>query len=187
MAQLAQKEKIEMDAKIVRELMVEDLDVPAASSESKAPSVARITDRHRRAARLFALGYSATQVAAQTGYQLPRLSVLKKDPAFVELISFFRGQVDAQFVTVAERLADMTGDSIAEIQSRLENSPEEFTVNELRDLIALGADRTGHGPARTGESSRTSINISIAERLESAQARVIEGTAKEVPNDHDED
>ena len=154
-------------AEIARPLNADEIDMPAAPSE--AQTLKRISDRHRRMARMLASGMTPTQVCVATGVLPPRLSVLQNDPSFSALVAFYREQVDEAFVETTEKLAELSGEAVAELMERLETQPEQLDVKELLDIAKLGLDRTGHGPQ---SSTQNTVNVNIGARLDSAYARM---------------
>ena len=103
------------------------------------------------------------------GYDPSRVSILKSDPAFTELVAFYRKGQEEQYYGIHEKLAGVAGDALDELQERLEEKPKDFSVGQLMDLSKMGADRTGHGP-----SSSTTIDVKhgLAEKLDAARKRV---------------
>jgi hypothetical protein len=59
--------------------------------------------------------------------------------------------------------------AIEEAFHRLENEPEKVPFSLLKDLIQLGADRTGHGPSTT---QNVNVNVGLADRMAAAQKRL---------------
>lgn len=164
-------------AEIARPLTAEEIDLPAAPSE--APALKRLSERHKRMARMLAQGMTPTQVCHATGILPPRLSVLQRDPSFSALVDFYAKQADEIFVETTERLAEVSGAALDEIMDRLEVQPEQLKMGELLDIAKLGLDRTGHAPASSQQSANLTINI--GQRLDSAWERMktINGKAEE--------
>lgn len=159
-------------AEIVRSLSLEEVNevVPASGPQP----LKRISDRHRRMARMLASGLSEGEVCAACGILGPRLSVLKADPSFSALVAFYRNQVDEHFIEVTERLADLGLAAVDELQERLDTSPEAFSIDELLDVSKMALDRAGHG---VKQQTNVNFTFNIAQRLEEAQRRMktIEG------------
>lgn len=158
-----------LEATYVRELREADLGILAVTDRDTTPApIKRITERHHMVARLLAAGTPEGEVAALTGYDNSRISVLKNSPAMQELIALYRREVNTQFASVLDHMAGLSTDAIIEIRERLEESPEDFSIKELTSVAELTLDRTGFGKAST---VNTNVNISLASRLEAARAR----------------
>lgn len=163
------RRKLPLEAEFVRELNDADLGILAVTDrESPAVELKRITERHHMVARLLAAGTREGEVAALTGYDNSRISVLKSSPAMQELIALYREEVDVQFASVLDHMAGLSKEAILEIRNRLEEDPEKFSVKELKEVAELTLDRTGHGKATTVNNN---VNVSLASRLENARAR----------------
>lgn len=152
----------------LRDLDESDLpDLLDPPPQPPATVIARLRQRHHAAARLLAEGRKVAEVAMITGYQPGRISALQADPAFIELIHYYSSQVDAVYVSVHERLAALSESAVGELQDRLEETPEKFSVRELKELAELALDRTGFAPKGNGGGSGTTpvgpsvLNISF--------------------------
>ena len=122
--------------------------------------IAKLRHSHHMLARLLAEGRPNSEAALVTGYSPSRISILKNDPAFKELIEYYKGQVEQQYVNVHERLAALGLSTIDELAERLEANPDDFTARELMELAALTLDRAGHGPtAKTQVSGAVTITV----------------------------
>lgn len=163
-----------LHAQITRELTEEELDTAPAPANIAA--VKRITDRHRRMARMLASGCTPGEVCAATNITGPRLSVLQNDPSFKALVEFYRTREDEEYSLVQQRLEELGGAAIDEIQDRLETSPEGFDIDDLLEVGKFAFDRSGHGPA--SKTTQTNVNVNIAARLEEAQRRMKDITPK---------
>jgi hypothetical protein len=89
------------------------------------------------------------QVSVSLGYSLSRISILKSDPTFRELLSYYEKQHEALHLDVQERLINLGLDSIETLQSRLDDDPDEFSNKELLEVAEMALDRTGHGKSST--------------------------------------
>lgn len=136
------------------------------------PRLKRIKDSHHAVARLLADGVRPIEIALITGYAPGRISHLNKDPAFRELVDFYRQNIDLARQDLHDRLAALSFDAAQELQRRLEESPDDFSLKELMSVVAMTADRTGYGPKTT----QVNVNVNLAERLEAARRRANAGT-----------
>ncbi len=168
-----------VSAEVVRELTAVDLTLLGLDRGVKAPTLKRLRDSHHSIARLMAQGLRNTDIAAITGYSQSRLSILKADPAFEELISFYKSNVDeikdAAFAGVQEKLAAVNHEAIEELHERLLDAPEAINTDQLLDVIKATSDRTGHGPQT--KSTNVNVNIDLAARVAAGRARVGAGAA----------
>jgi hypothetical protein len=136
---------------------------------TKAPSLTRLTERHHRLARMIAEGIPLQEAGIACGYISSRVSSLNNDPAFKDLIKFYGVQVNAHYLELQERLGHIAADAADILSNRLEETPEDFDTSDLMKLVALGADRTGHGPSST---QNTNVNVNFGARLDAARERI---------------
>lgn len=177
-ARLRGRAGAELTAYVVRDLTPADLELTLVSKGTTAPSIVKIRDRHHYLARCLASGMADAEASLHTGYTASRISILKGDPAFQELLAFYHANVDAAFSDMNRRMATLGTDMVEELHSRLEEDPESLPSELVLDAIKVLADRTGNGPS----SKTTNVNISVglADRMEAGLRRVktIEGSAE---------
>ena len=149
--------------RIVRNLEPADLAAPAPQTRLQ-----RISERHHGLARALAAGMGPGEAAAVMRYTRERVTSLQQDPAFRELVEFYRSKVDDAFDAVHEHLAGMTMEALQELRQRLESEPEQFSNKELRELLTAGLDRTGYG---TRAQVDVAVTHDLGERLEAARRR----------------
>lgn len=154
---------------LVRELVPEDLELLATEKGVKAPELKRIRDVHHALARLLATGMPESHAAEATGYSLSRISILKADPTFIELLQFYREQGSIEVGDFTDRLVQTAKMAQEIIQDRMIDSPELFENDELRKLAVDFADRAGFAP---NKAKNVTVNINLAGRLERARQRV---------------
>lgn len=126
-------------------------EVPEGSVVSSAPALQRIRTSHHLLAKVLAEGRTEHEAALITGYSSSRISVLKADPAFKQLVEYYSSQIHQIYLDVHSRIKDLGLDSIEEIQARLDENPASFTNNQLMELAKLTLDRSGHGPTSKTE------------------------------------
>lgn len=161
---------VPIDAAVVRELDRADLVLLATEKGSKPSAIKRITERHHALARSLAGGMKESDAAPLHGYSISRVSILKGDPAFKELLEFYREDAQRPYRDLHTRLAGIAIDAVEELSNRLEEEPEKVTNGQLMEMAKLGADRTGHGPQTS--SFNINANVNLASRLEEARKRV---------------
>lgn len=153
-----------------RDLTKADLSMPAPAPLAAQPLKA-IRDSHHALARCLATGMSEGDASITTGYSPGRISVLKADPQFQDLLEFYRGSATDAVADFRARMADMGMDALAELRDRMESAPEDFSPGLLKEIVRDMADRTGHAPQR-GPTSVTQVNIGLTERMARARERV---------------
>lgn len=175
---------------VVRALTRQDMKL--AGTKPKVPvkvsSLKRLSERHRNLARIIASGVPVWEAASMSGYTETRISMLKSDPAFANLVRFYAENKDAIFETMYEKLSGMGSEAADLLRERMEEAPDEITTPALLDMVKVGADRTGHGP----QSTNVNVNVNIADRLNAARKRIasakqIDAKAEEVKDDSGSD
>ncbi len=156
-----------LSAEVVRELTQSDLALLATERGIKPTSVQRITDRHHALARCLASGMSITESCLVTGYTPSRISVLRGDPAFEELIAFYRNDKAKTVLDYQEKLAIARNMATDGLIDRMEEKPEAFSAGDYLDIIKTSADRTGHGPKQTN----VNVNVNLGDRMKAARER----------------
>ena len=73
-------------------------DLSHLTVKREASVVQTLRDNHHRIARAVASGMSVTDVAATCGVTIARVSSLKADPAFAELVAHYRAIITAEWV-----------------------------------------------------------------------------------------
>jgi hypothetical protein len=156
----------------VRALTPSDLEIlrrPAAISTIKS-----IRDSHHTIAWLLALGKTDIDVAREVGISVTRVSQLKQDPTFRELLATYRADISLARREHVDALASLATSNMLkaerQIADTLDEADAEGKVIPLRDLTRITADRMdrfGYGK----HSSSTNINVGFAAKLEAAISR----------------
>lgn len=123
-----------------------------------AAPLKELRQSHHNLARLLAQGLKAVEISSITGFSQSRISILKNDPAFKELVCHYTAQKDSAFADILGQLKSLSADALAELQTRLHDSPQDISANQLMALLELTLDRTGH--AVTQKIQTTNVNIS---------------------------
>lgn len=161
-----------MSAVQVRELDSVDVALLGEEKGSRAAPLKRLSERHHALARCLASGMEPGDAAITCGYVLSRVSILKADPAFQELLAFYHQDVNTKYLDMHGVLAGLSQDAAMELRERLEEDiqadDKKISMTQLMELTKLGADRTGFGP----QSSQVNVNVDLAGRLQAARERV---------------
>lgn len=160
---------------IVRPLTAADLAELDAPRGVVSFPLKKLRDSHHLLARCIAMGWSLREIAEKTGYSYSRISILKSDPTFAELIAVYRNKVDEMRDEVARdhfvQLAALHGDVIEELQDRVADEPQLISTDTLLDLAKFTSDRIGLGP--TSKSQNLNLNIDLAGRVAAGRQRAL--------------
>lgn len=153
----------------VRELTPHDLNT---FRQGRDPPIRRYRDSHHQMARLFAMGLRVSEVAAEMGYSISRVSVHYNSPIFKELV--------AQYSAVND---EITRDSIKayndlilsngmkaerKIADKLDDDEnDELSIRELLSIARDAADRVG----LSKRSIQTNVSVDFASMLDKALDR----------------
>lgn len=179
--------KSKLTFEVEREVTPVDLEDLSEDRGSKPPSVLKMRERHHALAKAIATGVSEQECAAIYGYSSSRISILKTDVAFKELVIFYRELGNERYVEAKTVMAELHIDASEELRERLETRADDFSNGQLLDLMKATADRTGHGVTTKVEQN---VRIGLADRMDAARRRaaemrvvpssdVIEGTVDE--------
>jgi len=144
-------------------------DLESLRQPSARMRIAKLRDQHHIMARLFVSGLSNTEVAAETGYSIARVSVLRGSPAMMELVERYRSDDHDEW----RKSRDATYEYMHRIRAKgLRIIEDALDDEEVKPEFALKvfdsmADRTEYHRKSTKEN----INIDFAARLEVAIAR----------------
>lgn len=137
---------------------------------STASPLKALRHTHHRLAQLLAVGTDETVAAKLCNYSVSRVSILKSDPAFQELLAYYAGGVQDQWADFVATAAGLNMDFLQELQRRLDENPEQFSAASLMDAVKLLADRTGHAPVT--KSVSVNVNADVGSKLEAARRRL---------------
>lgn len=151
---------------------------------SQAPKLARLRQIHHEIARMLSSGLTETEVAASTGYSQSRISILKADPSFKELLAYYASRQEEIFVDVRKRLAMLGTDAVAELQDRLDFKPDSLTNTQLIEITKASLDRAGFNPVAKSESVQVLLTGDELAQMKSklqggADVRVVESLSSD--------
>ena len=177
------RKAIPLTAEYSRDLTPADFSAPAVVTQTSAPLV-KIRDAHHALARVLATGIGEGEASLITGYSPSRISILKNDPQFQELLSFYRSTGTSQVADMRERMTNLGLTAISELQERLEENPTDFSPALLKDIAKDMADRVGHAPKAASGGGNVNVNINLNDRMAEARNRV-EAARKAKVIDHE--
>ena len=157
----------------VRSMVESDLEALRQPSHRQGLT-RQLRDSHHTIARLFASGLKNGEIAERTGYAYNRISMLRSDPAMVELIAHYRALVTEAWREEQDNIAQMAVANLTKaermIADRLDEAEEADQPIPLRELLALTSDRMdrfGYGK----KTANLNVNVDFAAKLEAAITR----------------
>jgi hypothetical protein len=153
---------------VLRELTEKDLEV---RSEAKPPgTINTILGFHHAQARLLAQGLTPTAVAAALGTSPRRLGVLREDPAFQELVSYYQEQENVIYLENREKAALLGRLAMDLLQERLETNGKSVPTRELKEIAMEMGDRSDFPRVQsTGGQAPTTITFNFGTPLRPGQ------------------
>jgi hypothetical protein len=127
----------ELFVDVVRPLTPEDVPMLNMPVKSSLPGTQTIRHSHHKLAQLIVQGIDQETCSLMTGYAPSVVSNLQRDPAFQELIAYYRSERQIVFVDVLERMKVLGLSTLDELQHRLELEPEKFSKRELLEMAKL--------------------------------------------------
>jgi hypothetical protein len=128
------------------------------SGQKGVPRLKALRYNHHMLAKAVASGQTLLECSKLTGLSVGRVSDLKNDPAFQELVSFYAEELNEVYVDVHQRMAALGTSVLEELQERFEADPEKFTKRELMDLFTTMADRS-IATAKGGPSPQQALSV----------------------------
>jgi hypothetical protein len=104
---------------------------------TKPIPIQKLRASHHQLAQLLAQGRPDTEVSLITGYAPTRISILKSDPTFQELMASYQTVRNQVFVDTLERMKILGLSTLDELQERLETDPERWSNRELMEMADL--------------------------------------------------
>ena len=159
-------------ASFVSEICESDLVLLASERGTAAPSIQRLRDRHHSLARCLASGMSNTEASAVTGYDPSRISILKKDPTFVELMTHYQDVKESSFAEFQDRAAVVASMALDRLAEAFEDEEDRPSVSMALEVAKQLGDRTGNAPIT--KSLNVSATVDFGSKLAEARKRVLE-------------
>lgn len=135
----------------------------------KPVDIKALRNTHHRLAQMLAVGVDETVAAKLCNYSISRVSILKADPAFAELLAHYADDVKKEWADFVATAANLSLDFLQELQRKLDETPEAFTPQTILESIKVLADRTGHAPVQ--KTQNVNINLDMGTKLRLARER----------------
>ncbi len=136
--------------------------------------LATLRDSHHRIARAVAAGMKNGDVASTCGISIQRVSTLRADPSFIELVAHYRALLTEEWKETADPVTEYMRSNALKaeqlISDRLDKAMEEDETIPLSQLVQVTSDRYD----RLGYSKVTksvNLNVDFAANLEAARRR----------------
>lgn len=169
-----------LTATVVRELDVGDLINLKTEGETKAPALKKLRERHHALAKALVDGIPETEAGIICGYTPSRVSILKADPTFKELMEFYRHSRHERYIELHDKIARLGEDAVDELTERLEETPDEVSLGQLIEISKMTLDRSGHGPSTT---SNVNVKVGLADKLAAARSRALAHKSRQLQED----
>ena len=156
---------------IVRPLKLPD-DLPLLQQASPAPrkTISQIRHSHHQLARLLATGTDQNECSLITGYAPAYISVLKTDDSFQELMAYYATQAEQRHIDVLDRMRSLGLSTLEELQQRLEENPESYSLRELMEQAELMLVKPMQAARSTVQASGTGGGVSVAIKFVTSEA-----------------
>ncbi len=157
------------------EVHLEALNAQMASGESLDAGVSNlkaIRNTHHRLAACLASGKMNDITAAKVcNYHPQRVSQLKRDPAFMNLIAHYETTRDNEFTEFASAASELATDMLGALQQMLDENPEKFGPGHLMDAIRLLGPGAGL-VAPVTKTQNLNVNVDMGDRMLAARERL---------------
>ena len=156
---------------VIREILPSDLPLLAQELRehnwaTAAPerSLSTLRTGHQQLAQLLASGCNDLDASMITGRTVSSIRTLRVDPAFKELLAYYAEQQEQVKFDAYSRLVTLGGTAMDVLQERLEEVPDKFTNNELRQIVESTMDRSAapaKGDPRSGAGQQSGLSVNI--------------------------
>lgn len=169
----------------------DDLPLLHNTLPARRANLTQIRHTHHQLARLLAEGKSQTEASLITGYNPSYISVLKTDPSFMELMTYYSSQGEQVFVDVFERMRSLGLSTLDELQTRLETDPDSYSLRELMEQAELmlikpmTATRSSLPIAASGGANSHGVQVNVNFVKSDKPSTVISASPDVITIDHE--
>lgn len=144
---------------------------------SAAANLTKLRSSHHNLARILASGIKQVEAASLTGYSQSRISILKNDPAFKELMQFYATKAAETHENMIKRVASLGTDAMDMLQDRLDEMPESFTNSQLMELLKTCADRSNAPPVskQISQTESRTVDVTVVRQIKEVIANTQNG------------
>lgn len=149
---------------------VRDLRPDDETAAARPRELTRLRDSHHQVARLIAAGLRTEEVSRISGYSPSRLAWLQnQDPAFKELVAFYRLDREETQMNVEARLLGVALDAVQTFHERMLDEPETISPATVLEAAKVLLDRAGYAPVT--KSVNKNLNLNIGAKFDAAKER----------------
>lgn len=150
--------------------LLQDLPVPKTKAVvSSRPTVETLKFSHHRIAKLLASGLTQTETAARVGCAVSKIKYCNSNPAFQDLVEFYRNRLAEDIDAATGQLKDLAGSAVAVLLERVENEPEMLKTTEIMNIAIMALDRTGHSPVQQTKNLNLNVRGTTEDLLRARQ------------------
>jgi hypothetical protein len=135
-------------------------------------------------ARMVAEGKRTGEIAEETGMSLSRISILKGDPAFQQLVEMYRANLeqlkDAAYFDIQKKYALLEANAIDHRNDQYEDDPDGISDASARADAELAGNMLNRKVNKNFNLNATA-DLSIAETLEARIKRATQLSARSGP------
>jgi hypothetical protein len=144
-----------------------EADVALLASErgTKAPTLKRIRDVHHTLAQMVAQGASLAEIMAVTGYSASRISILRSDPAFKELVAHYHKVSERVYANAVEVSTGIYLDTLRDLAEEAEAG--NLSVRERLELARVA----GAGAGFNRSTTEVNVSMTLAKTVEAGRKR----------------
>ena len=173
-----------LQAEVARLLSPEDLVILQTTKlGSETPPLKKVRSIHHHVARLLAAGMKGVEISAVTGMCNSRISILKNDPAFSELVSFYEESEQNAFLDVRETMITLGLDAAQEIHDRILDDADKLGTGTLVQIMTTALDRGGHSPVHKSETTHIGLSPEEIKEIKESASDGGKVNRKEIPNE----
>ena len=168
-----------LSIEVERELTEADLLELRFMPDNSPPTLKTISARHRRTAMMVAQGRSNEEIAEALGYTPTRVSQLRFDPSFAELVAGYEDQIHEESLADEKRYRAkllMAGETALDsMMEQLEENPRAIPFSERRQVVTMAADRTVAPPRGSTNMPPppTEITLNFGDALKPKSGKII--------------
>lgn len=126
-------------------------DMPCTVLVPPQKTVKELRDKHREIARLVVLGHSNKEIMESVDISNSQLAVVKRSPAFAELVARMTDERDREAVDLASRMQVVATKGLDALEQFVDSQIEEGITDAtmIMTMFREMADRIGHAPVKT--------------------------------------